>query len=68
MFFYYKPMVVNNALETWPIRTPGHGWQDFKGDYYTQNIKVLCRMVSEKKICFNNFPIDSLWKRMIPGV
>ena len=56
-------MVVNDAPGAWPIWTP---WTQLAGfmkgitkHFYTQNIKALGFMVSEKKI-FYVFPIIAL--------
>ena len=58
-------MVDNDAPEAWPIWTPGAWLAAFiKGitkHCYTQNIKALGLMVSEKKICFMFSPIITLW-------
>ena len=39
----------------------------YKDDHYTQNMKALGLVVSEKKIFFYVFPIVCLWELMIPG-
>ena len=54
-----------------PIWTPG-AWlaESIKGitkHCYTQHIKNLNLLVSEKKIFFFNFPIVILWELMTPG-
>ena len=72
MFFSnYKPMADNNAPGVWPIWTPGSRLAGIiKGltkHCFTQNIKALGLMVSEKKIFFYIFPIISLWRPMTPG-
>ena len=63
-------MVDNEAPGAWPIWTPGSRLAGIiKGltkHCFTQNIKALGLMVSEKKIFFTFFPIISLWRPMIP--
>ena len=70
-FSHYKPMADNDALGAWPIWIPGSQLAGIiKGltkQYFTQNIKVLGLMDSEKKIFFNVFHIISLWRPMTPG-
>ena len=70
-FSYYKPMADNDVPGAWPIWTPGLRLAGIiKGltkHCFTQNIKVLGLMVSEKKIFFTLFPIISLWRPMTPG-
>ena len=60
VFPIYKPMVDNDAPGAWPIWAPGTWLAGFmKGitkHCYTQNIKALGLMVSEKKI-FLCFPL-----------
>ena len=62
-------MADNDAPGAWPVLTPGSQLAGIiKGliKYcFTQNIKALGLMVSEKKI-FMSFPIISLWRPMIP--
>ena len=62
-------MADNDTPGAWPILTPGSQLAGImKGliKYcFTQNIKALGLMVSEKKI-FYVFPIISLWRPMIP--
>ena len=59
MFSYYKPMIDNDAPGSWPIWTPGEWLEGFiktiTKHCYTQNIKALGLMVSEKEIvsCFS---------------
>ena len=61
-------MADNDAPEAWPIWTPGSSLAGIiKGltkHCFTQNIKALGLMVSEKKIFFTFFPIISLWRPM----
>ena len=70
-FSHYKPMLHNNAPGAWPIWAPGTRLAGFiKGltkHCFTQNIKGLGLMVSEKKIFFTCFPIISLWRPLTPG-
>ena len=60
-------MADNDAPRAWPIWTPGSQLVEIiKGltkHCFTQNIKALGLMVSEKKIFF---PIISLWRPMTP--
>ena len=69
-FSYYKPIADNDDPGAWPIWTPGSRLAGIiKGltkHCFTQNIKVLGLMVSEKKIFFNVFPIIRLWRPMTP--
>ena len=69
-FSHYKPMADNEALGAWPIWTPGSRLAGIiKGltkHCFTQNIKALGLMVSEK-IFFTFFPIISLCRPMTPG-
>ena len=62
-------MADNDAPGAWPISTPGSQLAGIiKGltkHCFTQNIKALGLMVSEKKI-FMSFPIISLWRPMTP--
>ena len=55
-FSNYKPMADNDAPGAWPIWTPGSRLAGLiKGltkHWFTQNIKALGLMVSEKKIFF----------------
>ena len=64
-------MLDNDAPRAWPIWAPGTQLAGFiKGltkHSFTQNIKGLGFMVSEKKIFFTCFPIISLWRPMTPG-
>ena len=59
MFSHYKPMADNDAPGVWPIWTPGSRLAgSIKGltkHCFTQNIKALGLMVSEKKIFFFTF-------------
>ena len=63
-------MADNDAPGAWPILTPGAWLAGFiktvTKHCFTQNIKALGLMVSEKKI-FYVFPIVSLWEIMTPG-
>ena len=63
-------MADNDAPGAWPIWTPGSRLAGIiKGltkHCFTQNIKALGLMVSEKEI-FLRFPIISLWRPMTPG-
>ena len=56
MFPHYKPMADNDAPGAWPIWAPGSQLAGIiKGlnkHSFTQNIKALGLMVSEKKIFF----------------
>ena len=56
---HYKPMADNDAPGAWPIWTPGSRLAGIiKGltkHCFTQNIKALGLMVSEKKICLRFF-------------
>ena len=65
-------MTDNDAPGAWPIWTPGSQLAGIiKGltkQCFTQNIKALGLMVSEKKIFFNVFHIISLWRPMTPRV
>ena len=58
-FSLYKPMADNDAPGAWPILTPGSRLAGIiKGltkHCFTQNIKALGLMVSEKKIFFLRF-------------
>ena len=58
-FCHYKPMADNDAPGLWPIWTPGSRLAGIiKGltkHCFTQNIKALGLMVSEKKIFFTFF-------------
>ena len=71
MFSHYKPMADNDAPGAWPIWTPGSRLAGIiKGltkHCFTQNIKALGLMVSEKKICLRFLPITSLWRPMTLG-
>ena len=64
-------MADNNAPGAWPIWTPGSRLagiiKGFTKHRFTQNIKALGLLVSEKKIFFTCFPIISLWRPMTPG-
>ena len=71
LFFpHYKPMADNYAPGAWPIWTPGSRLAEIiKGltkHSFTQNIKALGLMVSEK-IVLTFFPIISLLRPMTPG-
>ena len=61
MFSHYKPMADNDAPRAWPIWTPGSRLAgSIKGltkHCFTQNIKALGLMFSEKKIYLRFFPI-----------
>ena len=61
-------MANNDAPGAWPIWTPGSRLAGIiKGltkHCFTQNIKALGLMVSEKKIFLKFFPIISLWRPM----
>ena len=69
-FTHYKRMADNDALGAWLIWTPGSRLAGIiKGltkHCFTQNIKALSLMVSEKKIFLTFFPIISLWRPMTP--
>ena len=64
-------MADNDAPRAWPICTPGSRLAGIitglTKHCFTQNIKALCLMVSEKKIFFTFFPIISLRRPMTPG-
>ena len=64
-------MADNDAPGVWPIWTQGSRLAGIiKGltkHCFTQNIKALGLMVSEKKIFLRFFPIISLWRPMTPG-
>ena len=71
-YLYYKPLADNDAPCVWPIWTQWTGLAGLiKGitkHRYTQNIKALGLMVSEKKV-FYGFPIVCLWLMlMTPGM
>ena len=73
-FSHYKPMADNDAPGAWPIWTPGSRLAGIiKGltkHCFTQNIKALGLMVSEKKIFVCFFLLHyciSLWRPMTPG-
>ena len=70
MFSHYKPMADNDVPGAWPIWTPGSRLAGIiKGltkHCFTQNIKALGLMVSEKKIFITFFPIVSLWRPITP--
>ena len=59
MYFHYKSMVDNDMPGAWPVWTPGARLAGFIKrttiHCYTQNMKALGLMVSEKKIflCFS---------------
>ena len=61
-------MADNDAPGTWPIWTPGSRLAGIiKGltkHCFTQNIKALGLMVSEKKIFCTFFAIISIWRPM----
>ena len=63
-------MADNDAPGAWPIWTPGSRLAGIiKGltkHCFTQNMKALGLMVSEKKIFFYVFPSTSLWRPMTP--
>ena len=63
-FSHYKPMLDNDAPGAWPIWAPGTRLAGFmKGvikHCFTQNIKALSLMASEKKI----FYVFSYYKSM----
>ena len=63
-------MADNDAPGAWPILTPGAWLAGFikrvTKHCFTQNIKALGLIVSEKKI-FYVFPIVSLWAIMTLG-
>ena len=70
-FSHYKPMADNVAPGVRPIWTPG-SWlagiiKGLTKHCFTQNIKALGLMVSEKKIFLRFFPFISLWRPMTPG-
>ena len=65
-------MADNEVPGAWPIWTPGSRLagiiKDLTKDCFTQNIKALGLMVSEKKISLCVFfPIISLWRPMTQG-
>ena len=64
-------MADNDAPWEWPILTPGSLLagiiKEFTKHCFTQNIKALGLMVSEKKIFLRFFPIISLWRPMTTG-
>ena len=68
-FSHYKPMADNDAPGAWPIWTPGSRLAEIiKGltkHCFTQNIKALGHMVSEKIFC-TRFLLISLWRPMTP--
>ena len=70
MFSHYKPMADNDAPRAWPMWTPGSRLAGImKGltkHCFTQNMKALGLMVSEKKIFFTFFPITSQLRPMTP--
>ena len=70
MFSHHKPMADNDAPGAWPIWTQGsHLAGIIKGltkHCFTQNIKALGLMVSEKKILLRFYPIICLWRPMTP--
>ena len=61
-------MVHNDMPGAWPVWTPGAWLAGFIKrttiHCYTQNMKSLGLIVSEKKIFFYVFPIVSLWELM----
>ena len=63
-------MLDNDAPRAWPIWAPGTRLAGFmKGvtkNCFTQNIKALSLMVSEKKIFLRVFLFISLWRPMTP--
>ena len=69
-FSHNKPMADNDAPGAWPILTLGAWLAGFikrvTKHCFTQNMKALGLMVSEKKI-FYVFPIACLWEIMTPG-
>ena len=64
-FSHYEPLVDNDVPGAWPIWAPGTRLAGFMTGItkpsYTQNIKGLGLMASEKKI-FYVFPIITLWE------
>ena len=56
MYYHYKSMVDNDMPGAWPVWTPGARLTGFIKrttiNCYTQNMKALGLMVSEKKISF----------------
>ena len=71
MFSHYKPMADNDAPGAWPILTPGSLLAGIiKGltkHCFTQNIKALGLMVSEKKV-FYVIVLLYIWRPMTsPG-
>ena len=71
MYFQYESMVDNDIPGAWPVWTPGARLAGFIKrttiNCYTQNMKALGLIVSEKKRCFFLcFPIVSLWELMTP--
>ena len=71
MFSHYKPMADNDAPRGVANLAPGSRLAGIiKGltkHCFTQNIKALGLMVSEKKIVSRFLPIKSLWRSMTPG-
>ena len=71
MFSHHKPMTDNEAPGAWPIRTPGSRLAGIiKGltkHCFTQNIKALGLMVSEKKIFFYCFSYYKSMEANDPG-
>ena len=71
--FNYTPMADNDAPEAGPVRAQGIRLAGFIKrttiHCYTQNMKALGLVVSEKKIfiMFFPFPIVNLWELMTPG-
>ena len=61
-------MADNDAPGAWPIWTQGSRLagiiKELTKHCFTQNIKSLGLMVSEKKIFFKFFPFISLWRSM----
>ena len=63
-------MADNYAPGAWPILTPGSRLagiiKELTKHCFTQNIKTLGLIVSEKKIFLRFFPIISLWRPKSP--
>ena len=71
MFSHYEPKADNDAPGAWPMWTPGSRLagiiKELIKHCFTQNIKALGLMVSEKKIFLRFLPTISLWRPMTPG-
>ena len=69
---HYKPMADNDAPRVWPIWTPGSQFagiiKGFTKHCFTQNIKALGLMVSEKKIFYAISYYKSMGANDPPGV